>query len=198
MLRKNIKKAIRIISFAKTKYEHTPPLFKRNKILPFHEHIQLRRACFMWKIQNDYIHPPVCSIFKKNPYNQKYILPHVKCEKEKNAFEYKCVKAWQIVPENIKSSSTLDSFTLRYKNHLLDDIYTDNDNNNRTFNNHNLAIQNNSNINTRNNRLTRNNYYGQLRHDRPRPRWESRWDNIYIYLMFNMGIWYCHNLIRHK
>ena len=101
----------------------------------------------MWKIKNDYIHPPVCNIFQKNPHNQKYILPHVKYEQEKNTFEYKCVKAWQAVPEDIKSTSTLNSFTLKYKNYLLDDIYPDNDNNNRATNYRNIAIHNNSNIN---------------------------------------------------
>ena len=79
----------------------------------------------MWKVKNGYIYPPVCNIFQKNPHNQKFILPHVNYEREKNSFEYNCVKAWQLVPEIIKSTSTLDSFTLKYKNHLLG-IYVDN------------------------------------------------------------------------
>ena len=42
-----IKKAIRVISFSKTKYDHTSPLFKNHNILPFYDHIQLRRASLM-------------------------------------------------------------------------------------------------------------------------------------------------------
>jgi hypothetical protein len=54
-INKKVKKAIRVVSFAQTKYEHTPPLFKSLKILPFPEHLQHRRACFMWKVKNEYI-----------------------------------------------------------------------------------------------------------------------------------------------
>ena len=119
-IEKKIKKAIRVISFAKTKVEHTAPLFKKHNILPFHDHIQHRRASFMWKIHNEYIQSPVSTIFTKNLHNdQRYVLPLPKTEKDKKSFEYTCVKAWNMVPENIKQTSTLNGFNYKYKRHLL-------------------------------------------------------------------------------
>jgi len=49
-----VKKAIRIISFSKTKYDHTAPLFKKHNILPFYDHIRLKKALFMWKTAHGY------------------------------------------------------------------------------------------------------------------------------------------------
>ena len=119
-LEKKIKKAIRIISFSKTKVEHTAPLFKKHNILPFYDHIQHRRASFMWKIQNGYIQTPLNNIFTKNAQNeQKYVLPFPKNEKDKRSFEYQCVKAWNMVPESIRKITTLNGFNYRYKRHLL-------------------------------------------------------------------------------
>ena len=119
-IEKKIKKAIRLISFTKTKVEHTAPLFKKHNILPFFEHIQHRRASFMWRLQNGFIQNPLNTIFTKNRLNeQKYVLPFPKSEKDKNSFEYSCVKAWNLVPENIRKSSTLNSFNYKYKRHLL-------------------------------------------------------------------------------
>ena len=121
-INKKVKKAIRVVSFAQTKYEHTPPLFKSLKILPFPEHLQHRRACFMWKVKNEYILPPINNIFTINDHNQKFILPHVQYDHQKNTFEYSCIKAWKMVPEGIQNISTLDSFKLKYKEHLLNHL----------------------------------------------------------------------------
>ena len=91
--------------------------------LPFFNHVQLRRATFMWKVHHGYTHPPVCNIFTKNPYNLNFILPHAKNEREKNTFEYKCVKAWQAVPYDYKKITTLGGFTTKLKEHLLNSIW---------------------------------------------------------------------------
>ena len=121
-IEKKLKKAIRTISFSPGKYDHTPPLFKAHNILPFHLHIKHRLACFMWKVSNDYILPPLNNIFTKNPHNNKFITPHVNSEKEKNYFEYRCTLAWRNVPENIKTAATMDTFSSEYKKHLLDEL----------------------------------------------------------------------------
>ena len=119
-IEKKIKKAIRLISFSKTKVEHTAPLFKKHNILPFYDHIQHRRASFMWKLCNGFIQNPLNTIFTKNLQNDsKYVLPFPKIEKDKNSFEYTCVKAWNLVPKNIRDSSTLNTFNYNYKRHLL-------------------------------------------------------------------------------
>ena len=47
-IEKKLKKAIRIISFAKTKYDHTEPFFKKHRILPLTEQINYRKSIFMW------------------------------------------------------------------------------------------------------------------------------------------------------
>ena len=146
-IEKKIKKAIRVISFAKTKYDHTEPFFKQHKILPFYKHIQLRRASFMWKVSNGFVHPPICDIFAKNPHDGKYLLPHVKADYEKNHFHYSCVKAWLQVPDEIKQVSTVSCFNLRYKDHLLGNPNNTNNNNNNNINNNN-----NNNINNNDNR----------------------------------------------
>ena len=115
-----MKKAIRLISFTKTKVEHTAPLFKKHNIIPFYDHIQHRRASFMWKIHNGFVQTPLSTIFTKNLHNdQKYVLPFPKTNRDKNSFEYTCVKAWNLVPDNIRNSSTLNSFNYKYKRHLL-------------------------------------------------------------------------------
>ena len=118
-LETKIKKAIRVISFSKTKYDHTPPLFKQHKVLPFHEHIKLRKACFMWKMHNGYINSPITNIFTKNLHNlQKYVLPHG----DRNSFEHTCVKTWNAVPEKIKNITFYKTFTVQYKEYLLSHI----------------------------------------------------------------------------
>ena len=121
-IEKKIKKAIRIISFSQSKNDHTLPLFLEHKILPFHLHSIFRRACFMWKLSNGYISEPVKSIFKVNPFNHKYITPHVTTEREKNYFEYKCTTIWRDVPDLIKNAHTMNSFSLNYKNYLLNSV----------------------------------------------------------------------------
>ena len=145
-IEKKIKKAIRIISFAKTKYDHTEPFFRQHKILPFYKHVQLRRACFMWKVSNDFIHPPICNLFTINPHNGQYMLPHVTADYQKNQFHYACVSAWREVPNEIKHVSTLSCFNVKYKEHLLNSLNNDcttnsRQNNNRQHNNYRLDNQ---------------------------------------------------------
>ena len=117
-----IKKAIRIISFSQSKNDHTGPLFLNNNILPFHDHTQLRRACFMWKVKNNYTPSSISQVFTKNQYNQKFIVPHVSCEHEKNRFVYKNTLSWRLVPECIKNATTLDSFKKKYKQYLIEKL----------------------------------------------------------------------------
>ena len=121
-LEKKIKKGIRIISFSESKNDHTSPLFRQHNILPFHKHIELRRACFMWKVEHNLIPDYIKNLFNRNPHNQKFIVPHVNTEKEKNRFIYQCTMSWRNVPDNIKKASTYNSFTVKYRNYLLETI----------------------------------------------------------------------------
>ena len=99
------------------------PYLKKHKILPFHEHIQLRRASFMWKIYHGYVNSPLSKLFIKNLHNeQKYVLPQPKTERDKNQLVYTCVKAWNAVPEDIREVTLCKSFTSKYKDFLVNKI----------------------------------------------------------------------------
>ena len=50
-IRKNVKKAIRLISFQK-KESHCQPLFAKLKLLDFDQYYQLNTAKFMWNLSN--------------------------------------------------------------------------------------------------------------------------------------------------
>ena len=115
-----IKKAIRVISFSKTKYAHTAPLFKRHKILPFHDQIKLKKATLMWKIANGYVPPPVCNLFTSNSRDShKFILPKTKNDHDKMVLEYSCITVWNTVPNSLKQLTNLKAFSNNYKEHLL-------------------------------------------------------------------------------
>ena len=122
-IEKKVKKAIRIISFAKTKYDHTIPYFIQHKILPFRELIKLRRATFMWKIKHGYLSNILTNLFTLNMHNQKrFVLPHPKNNREKLLLVYTCTSIWNSIPEKIRDLTTYGAFTKTYKEHLLDSI----------------------------------------------------------------------------
>ena len=97
------------------------------------------------------------------------------------SISHQSIITWNQMTKHYKTDlSSLSLYDL--KNKLTDTFMTQYDpgyqrtkmnnvNNNRNINNINNFR------NRRHNRLVRNNYYGQLRHDRPRPRFESRWDD---------------------
>ena len=122
-LKKKVKKAIRTISFAKTKYDHTAPLFKKHKILPFYDLVKHKKASFLWKISQGYITSPVCSIFTRNLSNSHhFVQPRPKNLHDKVLLEYSCVKTWSSVPETLKRTSNLKNFSDKYKDHLLSSV----------------------------------------------------------------------------
>ena len=117
-----VKKAIRIISFAKTKYDHTLPLFKHHKILPLHDQIELNKASFMWKISNGHVPPTINNLFTVNLFDpQKFNLPHPRIEHDKILLGYSCVKTWNTIPTNFKNLS-FKTFTKKYKEYLINNI----------------------------------------------------------------------------
>ena len=71
-----MKKAIRLISFAKTKVDHTAPLFKKHDILPFRDLVNLKKASFMWQITRGYTPSVFNTFFSKNLHNPlRFVLP---------------------------------------------------------------------------------------------------------------------------
>ena len=122
-IEKQVKKAIRTISFSKTKYDHTIPLFTKLKILPFHELITHKKATFLWKITQNLISSPLNKLFLNNPRNNlKFILPPTKNNKDKLILNYSCIEAWNTVPQNIKISNSLKTFSSKLKEHMLNNI----------------------------------------------------------------------------
>ena len=115
-----IKKAIRTISFSKTKYEHTTPLFKKHKILPFHDLILLKKASFMWKIAHGYCPAVIASLFQKNLHNNiRFVLPKVKNDQDKLSLRYSSIAAWNNFSDSIKQISIYSKFKSDCKDHLL-------------------------------------------------------------------------------
>ena len=110
-----MKKAIRIISFSKSKYAHTPPLFKEKKILPFYEQMKLKRASYMWKVHYGYTDTSINNLFLANAHNTlRYVLPQPLTEKDKLQPNYNCVKTWNTVPEHIRKITIFKSFKTKY------------------------------------------------------------------------------------
>ena len=118
-----MKKVIRIISF-KNKYDHTQPLFKELKILPFDLHVKHKMALFMWKLSKDLIRPPLSNLFNRNEHNPtKYNLPRAVTEYSKRALTYSGIKVWNTeLTESHRSITSLKLFSNKYKQHLLDTL----------------------------------------------------------------------------
>ena len=74
-INKKVKKAIRLISFSKTKYDHTSPLFKQHSILPFPELITYKKAIFMWRAAHSFAPQTfISSLFTKNQHNPLHFI----------------------------------------------------------------------------------------------------------------------------
>ena len=159
-----IKNAIRVISYAKTKYEHTTPFFIEHKILPFHELVKLRKASFMWKVKYGYLPENLRNLFTQNMHNQKkFVLPRPNNEHEKLLLVYTGTSIWNSIPENIRDLTAYGAFTGKYKEYLLNSIDdTDsNDSNNNNNNNNNINNNNNNNNNNNINNVNNNNNNNQ-------------------------------------
>ena len=169
---KKIKKAIRIISFAKTMYDHTEPFFKKHKILPFKEQVTYRKAIFMWKVANGFAPKILSKLFVASGNDQKkFVLPRPPNDTAKNYFVYSCVTAWNCVPDALRHATIFSAFTRNLKGHLLGEPIEEN----IFINNHirNNSISQNTN-NTRNNRWVRNDGHPRANNNPP---FASRWDN---------------------
>ena len=122
-----IKKAVRIIA-SKNKFEHTTPIFKELKILPFDLQVKLNKGIFMWKIYKHHIPPPISNLFKQNNSTimtrinpTKYLLPNPTNERDKRNLTYSCVKLWNTqIPEHLKILNK--NFNKKYKSYLLQQL----------------------------------------------------------------------------
>ena len=177
-----MKKALHIINFKKKDYPDTASLYKNSKILPFEQNTALCTGKLLWKIANDFIDSDLNSLFRKKNASSFY-LPYRRLQITQRCISYKGVQTWNRIPQDIRNSMSPNTFKTKFKSYLLDPQGTSNINNNinnmNTMNNtRNTNMRNPTNRrNNRYNLQARNNFYGQLRHDRPRPRFQSRWDD---------------------
>ena len=115
-----IKKAIRTISFSKTKYDHTSPLFKKHGILPFFDLVVMKKASLMWQVTHGYAPSTIIHLFQRNQYNQlRFVLPKITKEHDKVLLVYSSIIAWNSFSDSTKSSSTFSSFKAKCKRQLL-------------------------------------------------------------------------------
>ena len=112
---------------SKNKYEHAAPLFKQLGILPLDEMIKLKRASFMWKLNNNILPKTTEMWFKKNNsiimnrlHFSKYCLPNPRTEYAKRHNIYSAIKLWNTeIPNNFKTSTNLKICKIKYRNILL-------------------------------------------------------------------------------
>ena len=122
-IRNSVKKVVRLMSF-KNKFEHTTPLFKELKILPFDQQVIHKQSLFMWKLLHKLIHPPISNLFTRNEYNpNKFNLPFPRTESSKRAITYSGIKIWNTeLTESHRSITSLKLFNNKCKQHLLDTL----------------------------------------------------------------------------
>ena len=120
-IRNKIKKAIRILSFSKTMYDHTESLFQNHKILPFDQLVVFRKATLMWKVSHGHAPKVISQLFTRNQQiTHRFVIPHVRNDKSKLYFETSCIMAWNSVPDSLKSTFTYNKFIQKFKNYLFD------------------------------------------------------------------------------
>ena len=118
-----MKKAIRTISFSKTKYDHTSPLFKKHEILPFFDLVLFKKASLMWQVTHGYAPSTISNLFNRNQHNQlRFVLPRIKKEHDKLLLVYSSIKSWNSFADSLNGASTLSSFKAKCKKQLLVNI----------------------------------------------------------------------------
>ena len=115
------RKSIRIMNFKKRDFKETNNLFKGSKILPIALCKDLNASKVLWKAGNDVLHPPLNSLFNKRP-NGTFHLPHRRIDLTQSCISYHGVQTWNKIPNEIRSSSSLDVFKNKFKQFLLNSI----------------------------------------------------------------------------
>ena len=190
-------RALRIINF-KGPGTDTSSLYAKNKILKLTDLIKLNNCLFI----HDYLHDNLPSCFEDYYFKLNNLYPLTETRNAKigclfvpvknttkyglNSLTQQSIYTWNEISKTMNTDLSLKS---RYElkslifNHFIKQ-YSDTEENNTTNTNNNLNnyvndnhnIQHHPSINQRNQRAANNNY-GQLRHDRPRRQFQSRWDD---------------------
>ena len=113
------KKSIRMMNFVKSKRESTQPLFKEKKILPLDRNLLLNSGKTLWKAANSMLCPSLDHLFNMRDNSQTFHTPFKRLDVSQGSITYAGTKAWNQIPLAIRSSPSLNSFKIKYKEHLL-------------------------------------------------------------------------------
>jgi len=120
------KRIVRMLCNAKY-LDHTDPLFLECKLLKVNSVYEYAIAIFMYKIKNDLSPKCMKEYFSINSdihsYNTRqaslYHVPNYRNDKCQVSIKYQGPTIWNNIPEDIRNSSSLNSFKIHVKRYLL-------------------------------------------------------------------------------
>ena len=117
------RKSIRTMNFKRRDFKETDELFKASKILPLQLCKELNSSKLLWQVSNSYLDSPVGSLFEDRG-NGTFHLPFRRIELTQSSIAYNGVQTWNKIPLEIRMSPSLSTFKEKYKNYLLDRLWT--------------------------------------------------------------------------
>ena len=117
-VRKQQKKSLRIMNF-KRKDHPTRELFISSNILPLDDCIALSNVKLIWRIRHTDLDTDLTRILRPRVNSLNYVLPYRRTDMTQRCTSYHGVKTWNILPDNIKESASLNMFKHRCKDHLI-------------------------------------------------------------------------------
>ena len=122
------KKIIRIILFAGYK-DHTPPIFKKLPILPFHQINEEKTALFMFRYFNKMLPATFDSFFTLNrDFHNHYTrsstkihIAYVRTNYNKHSIKYRGSQVWNNLPTAVKTTKSIYIFKKKIKRYLLNE-----------------------------------------------------------------------------
>ena len=128
-LKCSLRKAVRVIDFAKYQ-AHSEPLFKKYNLLNFDNMYKLEVAKFMFDICHENSSDIFNDLFIKTNLrhhhmtrqssNDNFSLPLVSTNYKQRSIIYEGVKIWNSLPLRIKKLENKPSFTKKLKNYFLE------------------------------------------------------------------------------
>ena len=122
-IRKNVNKALKIMSFQNEKGNYEK-LFKKFNILNFDDHLKLTFGKFIWKIHNKVLSTNFLSMFdsidsSKAHITSGFVLPHCNTEYKKRFVTFSGIKSWKSIPDEIQKSKSLNIFKSKLKKEYI-------------------------------------------------------------------------------
>ena len=124
------KKAVRAVNCLDYN-EHTADYFKSMKLFNVMSLYQFRCSLYLFKILSDHSYNPYFFNYINNISHDHHhltrnssqlTLPLLRKSKSQSSFVYSTIKYYNIIPIDIKNSSTIDEFKRRLKEYILNSI----------------------------------------------------------------------------